>query len=241
MNKPALKLDWCSHEAAKYACEKWHYSGTVPCGKLARIGTWEDGRFVGAVLFGSGSAGVGSIGKGFGVLSVQVAELCRVALTDHATPVTRVVAVAVRLLRSAFPKLRLLVSYADPAEGHHGGIYQGGNWVYTGATESDTYYIGKNGRRYHSRSVKSSGVVVRHGRQHRCPTPENMARKETCPGKHRYLMPLDDEMRKRIEPLRKPYPKRPRAGGVAGDTSANHAGEGGSIPTPALSTCEKVE
>tara|TARA_Y100000310_G_scaffold30028_1_gene28559 strand:+ start:26 stop:454 length:429 start_codon:yes stop_codon:yes gene_type:complete len=28
------------------------------------------------------------------------------------------------------------------------------------------------------------------------------------PGKHRYLMPLDDEMRHRIEPLRKPYPKR---------------------------------
>jgi hypothetical protein len=26
--------------------------------------------------------------------------------------------------------------------------------------------------------------------------------------KHRYLMPLDNEMRAKIEPLRKPYPKR---------------------------------
>ena len=30
------------------------------------------------------------------------------------------------------------------------------------------------------------------------------------PGKHRYLMPLDDEMRAKIAPLAKPYPKRPK-------------------------------
>jgi trehalose 6-phosphate synthase/phosphatase len=41
MSKPVLKLDWCSHEAAKYACEKWHYSGRVPTSKSARIGVWE--------------------------------------------------------------------------------------------------------------------------------------------------------------------------------------------------------
>jgi hypothetical protein len=27
-SKPVLKLDWCSHAAAKYAVEHWHYSGT---------------------------------------------------------------------------------------------------------------------------------------------------------------------------------------------------------------------
>lgn len=50
--------------------------------------------------------------------------------------------------------------------------------------------------------------------------------------KHKYLMPLDSEMRNQILPLSKPYPKR--AGSDTLDTPANHAGEGGSLPTPAL-------
>ncbi len=32
----------------------------------------------------------------------------------------------------------------------------------------------------------------------------------TRPGKHRYLMPLDPEMRAKILPLAQPYPKRPK-------------------------------
>ena len=56
------------------------------------------------------------------------------------------------------------------------------------------------------------------------------------PGKHKYLMPLDSEMRKQLEPLRKPYPKR--VGSDTVDTSAVQAGEGGLTPTPTLQTCE---
>lgn len=50
--------------------------------------------------------------------------------------------------------------------------------------------------------------------------------------KHTYYLPLDDEMREKIMPLAKPYPKRERsaAGGAAGVQSAG----GGSIPTRSL-------
>ena len=34
--------------------------------------------------------------------------------------------------------------------------------------------------------------------------------KVKVPGKHRYLMPLDPEMRAKILPLAQPYPKRPK-------------------------------
>lgn len=51
--------------------------------------------------------------------------------------------------------------------------------------------------------------------------------------KHRYLMPLDGEIRKRIEPLRKPYPKRVKH---SVDAVAIHATEGGSTPTDTLQT-----
>ena len=50
----SLKLDWCSHAAATWAVENWHYSGRMPAGKMVRIGAWEDGAFIGAVIFSQG-------------------------------------------------------------------------------------------------------------------------------------------------------------------------------------------
>jgi hypothetical protein len=55
-----------------------------------------------------------------------------------------------------------------------------------------------------------------------------MTRVET-PGKHKYLMPLDDAMRAQIKPLRKPYPKRAKQAS-AGDQSVS----GGAAPTCTL-------
>ena len=31
--KANLKIDWATHEAAKYACTNWHYSKSVPINK----------------------------------------------------------------------------------------------------------------------------------------------------------------------------------------------------------------
>jgi hypothetical protein len=45
-------------------------------------------------------------------------------------------------------------------------------------------------------------------------------------------MPLDDEMRKQIEPLQKPYPKRARS--IDSDATAIQAVEGGATPTRTL-------
>lgn len=51
----SLHLDWCSYEAAKFACEKWHYSKCIPKSKLVKIGVWEHDVFVGVVIFGVGA------------------------------------------------------------------------------------------------------------------------------------------------------------------------------------------
>ncbi|NJL26887.1 MAG: hypothetical protein HC897_02890 [Thermoanaerobaculia bacterium] len=50
-----LKLDFCTHEAAKHAVLRWHYSRAMPSAKLVRIGVWEAKRFVGAILYGCGA------------------------------------------------------------------------------------------------------------------------------------------------------------------------------------------
>jgi hypothetical protein len=201
-----LRLDWCNYEAAKYAVERWHYSRCMPKSKLARLGVWEDGQFIGCVLFGVGATG--DLVKSFGLDKFQGCELVRVALASHKTPVSRINAIALKLLKRDMPGLRLVVSFADPEHGHAGGIYQAGGWTYTGdSIPADEYII--RGKRWHGRSLRNT-------------KPQGMTTEEYAKAldlnyqkikgssKHRYLYPLDDAMRKQIEPLRKPYPKRDR-------------------------------
>lgn len=228
-SRPDLRLDWCSYEAAKYACEKWHYTKSVPTPPLVRIGVWESKRFIGVVIFGRGASN--NLLKPYGLSVTEGSELVRVALAKHQSPVSRIVAIALRMLHKSNPKLRIIVSHADVNEGHHGGIYQAGGWLYTGRTAKDITYVDDNGKKWHSRMVSPAGIKTAYGQKRRVPRPQDCEAIQLV-GKHRYLMPLDDAMRAKILPLSKPYPKR--ATSVASDTPANHAGEGGATPTVAL-------
>lgn len=66
------------------------------------------------------------------------------------------VAIAVRLLRRQCPGLRVIVSFADPAEGHVGAIYQAAGWVYLGQTEPSSVFVDGRGRRWHPRMVSQT-------------------------------------------------------------------------------------
>lgn len=222
-----LKLDWCSHEAAKYAVEHWHYSRRMPKSKLNTIGVWEDDKFIGAIIFGYGATA--DLLSPYGLTMHQGCELVRVALTTHKTPVSKILSRAIKILKTKNPGLRLLVSFADPSEGHHGGIYQATNWVYTGDSQGCYFFRDKKGKVWHPRNVSEdlwrSGKVVR---------PSDCVR-VWKPGKHRYLFPLDDAMRKRIEPLRKPYPKRELCGrGETDNAPQSNEETGGASPTRPL-------
>lgn len=214
-----LRLDWCSHEAASYACEHWHYAEVIPKSKLAKIGVWEDEQFRGAVVFGVGATS--DLVKRYGLRMEQGCELVRIALRSHCTPVSRIVAIALKILVKTYPGLRLVVSFSDPAYGHHGGIYQGGGWIYTGQSPSTDEYLYR-GKRWHGRAFRH----LYRGLEHH---PDVHIVKGSA--KHRYLMPLDDEIRVRIAHLAKPYPKRVRS--AENGTAAPTAG-GGVIPTRTL-------
>jgi hypothetical protein len=241
-SRPELRLDWCTHEAAKYACEKWHYSRCVPNQKTVKVGVWESARFIGCVLFGDGANN--HMFQPYGLTAFQGCELVRIALAQHKTPVSRIVRIALAKLREACPGLRLVSSFADPEHGHTGGIYQAGGWLYTGKTEpSDEYIV--NGRRMHGRALRSTRSTHR---LKNVPAQNiyDWTRKVLDPNvrpvqgssKYRYLMPLDDDMRAKLLPLAKPYPKR--ATSLDSEAPANHAGEGGAIPTVALPTSAGV-
>lgn len=207
----SLRLDWCSHAAAKWAVENWHYSRSMPVSKNTRIGVWEDGEFIGAVIFATGANM--SIGSPYGLTSLEVCELVRVALKAHKAPVSRIMAIALRMLRKHCPGTRLVVSYADPTEGHVGGIYQAGGWIYNGRS-ADSYEFRLNGKRLQKRAY--TGFNFRDLKKK--PLPAGAVKVATV-GKHRYLMPLDAETRARLAPRAMPYPKRSALAAVGGPAS----------------------
>jgi hypothetical protein len=214
----------CSAKAARFAVEHWHYSRSMPMPPIVSYGAWEQGRFIGAVIFARGANR--NLYTPYGLDHVEGAELVRVALTEHVSPVSQIVAAAVRRLRASSPGLRLLVSFADPLHGHHGGIYQAMGWVYVGRTSPTRAYRDDRGKVYHQRAVSTSGVVTQFGKRTRTPS---RARLEavSLPGKHRYLLPLDRPTRKRLGHLAQPYP---RSQGVDGDAPTVLVGGAGSTP-----------
>ena len=137
--KPELKIDWATHEAAKYAVENWHYSKSIPKSKLVKIGVWENQKFIGVVIFSPGATP--NLGSPYGLTQRECVELSRVALTKHSTPVSRILSIALRFLVNANPKLRLVVSFADRDQSHHGVIYQATNWIYDGTGSPATFYL----------------------------------------------------------------------------------------------------
>lgn len=201
----SLTVDWATHQAASFACLNWHYAKAVPVGKLVKVGAWEDGKFIGVVIFSRGANN--HIGQPYSLQQDQVCELTRVALRQHISPVSQILAKAIKFLADVCPGLRLIVSYADKDQNHHGGIYQATNWIYEGLFGVGTVgaFIIK-GKKTHPRSVSAKGVKqnLESIRQHLEPNAQEFK----TSGKHKYLMPLDKKMKKILISRHKPYPKR---------------------------------
>jgi len=212
-----LRLDWASAKAARFACENWHYSGTLPVSKAVRIGVWEDESFRGAVLFSWGANR--QLGAPYGLEMTECCELVRVALRSHQSPVSQILAHAMRMLKQQSPGLRLVVSFADPEAGHHGGIYQAGNWIYTGRS-SPSFEWRLNGKRLNKRAYTGSNFG-----KARKQVPAG-AKRVRVEGKHRYIMPLDREMRRQVASLARPYPKPMCPGSIELDAPPDQGGEG---------------
>ena len=223
--KPVLKIDWATHEAAKHAVENWHYSECMPSFKTVKIGAWEDVRFVGVVIFSMGAAPQAHCP--YKIQPRQICELTRVAFRNHKTPISRILSICIKFLKAQSPGLKLIVSYADPEQGHHGGIYQAGGWIYEGVTNPcEQFEFVATGKRVHTKTIRT-------GRRGYATELKNKGIIRSVKlVKHKYLMPLDAEMKKKILPLARPYPKR--ASSADSGTSGFQPEGGGATPTDAL-------
>lgn len=226
--KVDLKLDWCSYKAAKYAVEHWHYSRRMPDPKSVKVGVWENDEFIGVVMFSRGVSST-NLSKTLNVTSTEIAELSRVALTEHATPVSRIIAIALSMLRRFCPGLRVIVSYADENQGHLGTIYQAGNWAYTGQSAAVPLYRSPDGKYIHDRACSQSGYKRQFGRTVRVLKRSDLERIAQQP-KWRYMYPLDAAMRASLAQYTQPYPKR----GDASGAMSLPGSLGGSTPTSPL-------
>lgn len=208
----------CENKAAEYAVMNWHYSQTMPVGKTFKVGIWEEKQFIGAIIYGWGANR--NLSKPYGLDMTECVELVRVAMRDHKVPVSQAVSSSLKQLKKHNPGLRLVISFADPYQGHHGGIYQAGNWIYAGQSgpKKDFILNGKvlNRRAYTGRTFNGPRKALPEG-----------AKELKVPGKHRYLYPLDKAMRRQIQKLALPYPC---GSGLNGETADFQSAGPGSIP-----------
>ena len=197
----------CTYKQAKHAVMNWHYSKKMPVGKLVSVGFWEHSKFIGCVIFGRG--GSPAIGNPYKLCQTQCVELVRVALfRGHIAPTTRIISEALCYLKKTSPGIELVVSFADEEHGHHGGIYQAGNWYYDGLAQR-VAGVGSNllihGKRMHTRSAST-----KYGTGDINWIRENVdvnAQRIRQFDKHKYIYPLTRRARKICESRKQPYPK----------------------------------
>lgn len=192
--------------------QKYHYSKGLS--NIPMIyGTFVNNILQGLVSFSCPSSEV--VRKGiFGPhLKDHVMELSRLCLNpDSIFPASKIVKECIKAYTKerkerGFPEVKALVSYADPHEGHHGGVYQAMTWLYTGPTPFRWRYIyyDQDGRK---RNPRQDGINI---------TPSmaeergwTAVRQKTW--KHRYIKILGSKTQKRVlkDQLKlaiHPYPK----------------------------------
>ena len=168
----------------------------MPKSKLVRFGVWELGKFKGSVIYGLGANP--KSGAFLGIENYECPELVRVALDEHKNPVSKIVSFTLKKMQKDFPKLKAIVSYADPEQNHYGSIYQAMNWVYIGKTSPAKIYI-ENGKEIHSKTISDRIRFNKLDKNH------NLEYK-VVKGKYKYVYLFDKNLVYKLEKMKKTYP-----------------------------------
>ena len=200
----SLRVKPISFAVARVLIVLYHYLHSLPGGTQLAFGVFVGNRLLGALTLGVGPLNAYSLVVGANPEDCLV--LTRLWLNDELpkNSESRVLAVVVRSLRRQ-TQVKFLVSYADPAQGHLGTIYQATGWVYAGPSEATPLYDLGDGKTRHSRSLSHAYGThsVRHFRDHGVPVklvPQQ--------SKHRYVYFLDPKWREQLRVPAQVYPKK---------------------------------
>jgi hypothetical protein len=111
-----------------------HYLKRWPGVVVATLGMWKGPFLVGVIVFALPPRETAKRYR------VRVAwELARLFVLDSEpfNSETWLMGKAVKWVKSTFPTVDMLVSYADPSAGHTGVIYRAANWVQDGRTDQE--------------------------------------------------------------------------------------------------------
>src|ERR671919_1526863 len=189
---------------ARRLIEREHYLHSLPGGTRLAFGVFITGSLLGAMTFGVGPTNAYLLAEG--VKPDECLTLTRLWLSD-ALPrnsESRVLGIVLRNLKH-HTRLKFLVSYADPGQGHLGTIYQASGWLYTGLSEAMPLYDVGDGKLRHSRSL--SHAYGTHSVQH---FAKHGIAVKLAPqsAKHRYLYFLQPIWQERLRAPLLPYPKK---------------------------------
>ena len=173
-----------------------HYAKRIPSISYA-FGLYEDKTLIGICTFGAPPSNALCIGVCGENNRDKVVELNRLCLNDH--NVKNLTSYFLSNCLKLLPNNKIIVSYADTSQNHHGYIYQATNWYYTGLSAKRTERYDINNPQKHSKTVTESmdyySLAVR-----------------DRPQKHRYVIFTGTKKEKKI--LKKslnykilPYPK----------------------------------
>lgn len=189
---------------ARDVFERHHYLHSMPAGTRLCFGAFVSDRLLGAVSLGVGPLNAHRLVDG--ALRTDCLTLTRLWLDDALPKNTEsyVLGVVVRGLRR-FSKVKFLVSYADPAAGHVGTVYQAAGWLYTGTSEDQPLMDLGDGVPRHLRTVASAFGThsARYFRGLGLPV-----RFVPVVPKHRYIVFVDPSWRERLLVPVLPYPRK---------------------------------
>lgn len=220
------KIQIATNEMIEFACKNYHYSKSVPCGRKVAYSVFENNKFIGVIIYSLGANN--NLAKSFGFVQGEVVELTRVALTHHQNPVSRYVAITLKLLKKQCKTVKLVVSYADKEnQGHAGGIYQAGNWIYLGVSKCSDFQYFYKGHWTHLRTINMIGERNSQLKKHLLETLPKRKNSD----KHKYIYCFDKNLDVEYRKLAKKYPKKDNACLVQEQNACVPVRDGGAIPT----------
>ncbi len=248
-----------SQDAARIvkAC---HYSGKVVQNSQLHFGVFLDGKCGGAMQFGPSLDKRKIQGLVEGTGWNGFIELNRMAFADWLprNSESRAIAVAMRLIRKAYPHIEWVVSFADGTQCGDGTIYRASGFVLTGITESMNLVMRGDGEVIHKMTLESNPTSKRKelggrsyyevtGGKYNLEAYRKATNGKILPGfQLRYIYFLNPAARSRLTVSVLPFSeiqrrgagmylgKAKRADSMGGHASGFQPEEGGSTPTSAL-------
>lgn len=188
---------------------RYHYTGHNGSA-LWRWGLWDGPTLHGVIAYNLPTRSVCECVFGEEYFD-KVWHMGRLALSDDSprNSESRLIGLSLKAITNQYPDVWAVLTYADPAVGHLGYVYQATNAIYTGRSDSSSvrYYIDSQGNRHGTRATS-------------CRTDEALKRGWTLQRgetKHRYVYILGSKtQRRQRRALLKlpvlPYPKQPIPG-----------------------------